>query len=103
MSRCRLCVIFNFYDIMKKIDFITHGTCSRLIRLTLTDDDIVDDVEFIGGCNGNLQGICSLVRGQKAAELIARLKGIRCGGKDTSCPDQLAEALAEACATKTEG
>ena len=70
----------------------TRGTCSRNIILEM-DGDIIKDVEFIGGCDGNLKGIRSLVRGQKAQDVIARVRGIRCGFKPTSCPDQLAYAL----------
>ena len=60
------------------------------------DGDTVRSVKVIGGCNGNLQGIAKLVEGMKADEVIARLKGIKCGGKPTSCPDQLAVALTKA-------
>ena len=83
---------------MKHITYQTQGTCSRLIDLTLNDDNTIADVQFVGGCNGNLKGICSLIKGQKAEDVIARLKGILCGGKATSCPDQLAKALEEATA-----
>lgn len=70
----------------------TKGTCSREISVDL-DGDVVKDVSFVGGCNGNLQGICSLVKGMKASDVIARCEGIRCGARPTSCPDQLARAL----------
>ena len=70
----------------------TKGTCSSQIEVTL-DGDIVKDVKFTGGCNGNLKGISSLVVGMKAEDAIARLEGIRCGVRPTSCPDQLAKAL----------
>ena len=70
----------------------TRGTCSRNIILEM-DGDIIKDVEFIGGCDGDLKGISSLVRGQKAQDVIARVRGIQCGFKPTSCPDQLAYAL----------
>ena len=83
---------------MKHITYQTQGTCSRLIDLTLNDDNTIADVQFVGGCNGNLKGICSLIKGQKADDVITRLKGILCGGKATSCPDQLAKALEEATA-----
>lgn len=83
---------------MKHFTYQTQGTCSRLINLTLNDDNTIADVQFVGGCNGNLKGICSLIKGQKADNVIARLKGILCGGKTTSCPDQLAKALEEATA-----
>ena len=70
----------------------TKGTCSTYIDIEL-DGDIIRSVSFFGGCNGNLQGISKLVEGMKAEEAIKRLKGIRCGFKPTSCPDQLAVAL----------
>ena len=70
----------------------TKGTCSTYIDIEL-DGDIIRSVSFFGGCNGNLQGISKLVEGMKAEEAIKRLKGIRCGFKPTSCPDQLAIAL----------
>lgn len=76
----------------KTICYSTEGTCSRSIRLTM-NDDVVENVEFTGGCSGNLQGISSLVCGMKAQEVITRLKGIRCGNKVTSCPDQLCQAI----------
>ncbi|MDY6324244.1 MAG: TIGR03905 family TSCPD domain-containing protein [Catonella sp.] len=70
----------------------THGTCSSLINIKL-DDDVVTDVTYTNGCNGNLQGIGALTRGMKLDDVIERLEGIRCGMKNTSCPDQLANAL----------
>ena len=72
----------------------TKGTCSTMIDVELKDG-VIDSVQFTGGCNGNLQGISALVRGMKPEEAISRLKGIRCGFKPTSCPDQLAHALEE--------
>lgn len=78
---------------MKEITYHTTGTCSQQIDITLDDNDIVQNVSFIGGCNGNLQGIGQLVRGMHRDEVIRRLQGIRCGYKNTSCPDQLAQAL----------
>ena len=71
------------------------GTCSQAIRFEL-DNNKVKNVQFLGGCHGNLQGIGKLVEGMDADEVICRLKGIRCGMKQTSCPDQLAKAIAEA-------
>lgn len=88
--------LFSFYTYfrkMKKYDFIPQGVCSRCIHLELTDDDIVVNVSFDGGCHGNLQGIAALVHGMHKDEIIKRLQGIRCGNKNTSCPDQLALAL----------
>ena len=70
----------------------TKGTCSTMIDVELKDG-VIDSVKFTGGCNGNLQGIGKLVEGMDIDEVIARLKGIRCGSKFTSCPDQLALAL----------
>ena len=70
----------------------TQGTCSQEINIELKDG-VIDSVSFVGGCNGNLQGICALVKGMTAEEAISKLKGIRCGFKPTSCPDQLARAL----------
>lgn len=77
------------------MDYRTRGTCSQLIHFEL-DGDIVKNVQFLGGCHGNLQGIGKLVEGMKADDVIERLQGIRCGSKTTSCPDQLARALAQA-------
>ena len=76
----------------KKIVYPTKGVCSQAIAIEL-EDDVVKSVQFRGGCQGNTQGISMLVRGMKAEEVIARLEGINCGGKGTSCPDQLARAL----------
>lgn len=72
----------------------TKGTCSTSIDVELKDG-VIDSVKFTGGCNGNLQGISALVKGMKPEEAISRLKGIRCGFKPSSCPDQLAHALEE--------
>ena len=78
-----------------KLTYKTEGTCSTAIEVNV-DNGIVTDVRFAGGCNGNLQGICSLVKGMKVEEVLARLEGIRCGGRPTSCPDQLCKALRQA-------
>ena len=80
-----------------KFEYRTKGVCSRSIILDI-EDGIVKDVEFIGGCNGNLKGICSLVKGLSCEEVTKRLSGIRCGLKPTSCPDQLTKAIDEALA-----
>ena len=77
------------------MDYKPCGVCSQLIHVEL-NGDIIENVQFIGGCHGNLQGISSLVKGMKADEVIARLEGIKCGYKSTSCPDQLACALKQA-------
>ena len=74
------------------MDYRTRGVCSQLIHFEL-EGDIVKNVQFLGGCHGNLQGISRLVNGMKVDDVIARLEGIRCGNKMTSCPDQLAYAL----------
>lgn len=73
----------------------TSGTCSREILFEI-EDGKVKNLRFIGGCNGNLQGIGALVEGMKVEDVIARVEGISCGGRPTSCPDQLARALKEA-------
>ncbi len=78
-----------------KYTYTTHGVCSRQITVEL-EGDIIKDVAFLGGCHGNTQGVAALVKGMDAQEAIERLKGIRCGGRGTSCPDQLANALSEA-------
>ena len=70
----------------------TQGVCSSMIDIEM-NGNVIESVKFTGGCNGNLQGISALVKGISAQEAISRLKGIRCGFKNTSCPDQLAQAL----------
>ena len=72
----------------------TSGTCSQQILFDIQDGKL-KDVQFLGGCNGNLKGISSLVEGMDVDEVIARLEGTTCGMKNTSCPDQLAQALKE--------
>lgn len=79
-----------------KYTYYTQGTCSSQIDFEIDEDGVVQDVQFYGGCHGNLQGISILVRGMKADEVINKLKGVRCGYKNTSCPDQLANALEQA-------
>ena len=76
-------------------EYKTKGTCSQRIIFEI-EDNIIKNVQFLGGCNGNLKGIGSLVEGMEVDEVISRLEGIRCGMKSTSCPDQLAKALKEA-------
>lgn len=76
-------------------EYKTKGTCSQRILFEI-EDGIISNVQFIGGCNGNLQGIGKLVEGMKAQDVIDRIEGIHCGMKPTSCPDQLARALKEA-------
>ena len=70
----------------------TKGTCSQMISFDV-ENNIVRDVKFYGGCNGNLKGIAALVEGMNIDEVISRVEGIKCGMKATSCPDQLAQAL----------
>ena len=77
------------------IRYTTRGTCSRAITFEL-EDGIIRNVQFEGGCNGNLKGLAALVEGQRAEDVIPRLEGITCGFKATSCPDQLAQALKQA-------
>ena len=77
----------------KHVQYETKGTCSRLIDVTADENNVIQQVFFLGGCNGNLQGISSLIRGQHIDDVISKIEGIRCGSKDTSCPDQLAKAL----------
>lgn len=78
---------------MKKYTYKTQGTCSQAIEITVDDDNRIDSVQFIGGCDGNTKGISSLVRGMKVQDVISKLRGITCGYKSTSCPDQLSKAL----------
>ena len=73
----------------------TKGVCSSMIDIELKDG-VIDSVAFTGGCNGNLQGIGALCEGQDVDDIIARVEGISCGGRPTSCPDQLSKALKEA-------
>ena len=76
-------------------EYKTKGTCAQKILFDIRDGK-VRDVEFISGCHGNTQGVAALVEGMDVDEVVARLKGIRCGHKPTSCPDQLARALEQA-------
>ena len=73
--------------------FRPQGVCSQQMRVEVDEQGIIQDMQVLGGCSGNLQGIASLVRGMSAQEAVNRLKGIRCGYKTTSCPDQLARNL----------
>ena len=77
---------------MANLTYYTQGTCSTQIDI-VTNGDIIENVTFYGGCNGNLQGISILVKGMKIDDAIKKLEGIPCGFKSTSCPDQLAKAL----------
>lgn len=78
----------------KHIEYTTKGVCSRKI-LVDTEDGIITDCKFVGGCAGNTQGVAALVIGMKVEDAIKKIKGIKCGFKGTSCPDQLAIALEE--------
>lgn len=78
------------------IDYMTEGTCSKAICFDIDANHTVTNLQFVGGCPGNTIGIAQLAEGMKAEDLIARLRGVRCGMKRTSCPDQLATALAKA-------
>ena len=79
-----------------KFTYYPQGTCSSQIDFELDEQNVIRDVRFTGGCHGNLQGISVLLRGMQATEAISKLQGIRCGYKNTSCPDQLAKALSQA-------
>ena len=78
-----------------QFEYKTKGTCSQHILFDIEDGKVMN-VQFLGGCNGNLKGIGALVEGMHIDDVIARVDGIRCGGKETSCPDQLATALKQA-------
>lgn len=82
-----------------KYDYTPRGVCSRRMTVEI-ENGIIKDCRILGGCNGNSQGICSLVIGMDAREAIKRLKRIDCNGRGTSCPDQLAYALEEALSSK---
>ena len=79
---------------METVSYVTRGVCSRKIEIQI-EEDIITSVRFAGGCAGNTQGVAALIKGMSVDEAIARLSGIRCGFKNTSCPDQLATALKE--------
>ena len=82
--------------------YTPRNVCSRSITISVNENDIVESVSFVGGCNGNLKGISKLVEGMKVNDVIEKLEGIKCGFKDTSCPAQLAVALKNFKATKGE-
>lgn len=79
----------------KHIEYATKGTCSRAIIIDV-EDGIITDCKFVGGCPGNTQGVAALAKGRTVEEVISVIKGIKCGPRSTSCPDQLAKALEEA-------
>lgn len=74
------------------IEYMPRGVCSRKMTIQV-EEDVIQNVQVEGGCSGNLQGISRLVEGMRVEDAIARMEGIRCGWKNTSCPDQLAQAL----------
>lgn len=82
--------------------FRPQGVCSQEMRVRLNEENVIEKLEVSGGCSGNLQGIAALVAGMSAEEAVGKLKGIRCGFKTTSCPDQLARGLEQALETKRE-
>lgn len=82
---------------METIKYSPKGVCSRGMEIDV-EDGVIQAVRIMGGCSGNLQGISSLLRGMTVEDAIARMEGIRCGMKPTSCPDQLAQALKSTCA-----
>ena len=84
-----------------RVSYKTKGVCSNAIEFDL-ENNIVTNLQVIGGCHGNSQGVAALVEGMDADEVIRRVKGIKCGYKDTSCPDQLATALEKAKAKLAE-
>ena len=77
----------------KSFTYFPVGVCSRQIDLTVSDEGVIENVLFTGGCHGNTQGVAALAKGRKVEEVISLLRGIDCRGKGTSCPDQLARAL----------
>lgn len=81
---------------MRTIEYEPKGICARQITIVLDDQDKVQDLSFVGGCDGNHKGLTALVKGMTATEVMDRLSGIRCGSKQSSCPDQVAEALKKA-------
>lgn len=76
-----------------KYEYVPVGVCSKKMKFVINDDGIIESLEVIGGCNGNLKGIAALCKGRKKEEVISLLDGIKCGFKNTSCPDQIAQAL----------
>ncbi|MDE7079205.1 MAG: TIGR03905 family TSCPD domain-containing protein [Clostridia bacterium] len=76
-------------------NYKTSGVCSQNIQFDV-EDGVLKNVKYVGGCNGNLQGISRLVEGMKVEDVISKLEGVKCGFRSTSCPDQLARALKEA-------
>ncbi len=79
----------------KTFQYAPLGVCSKLMNITVDDNGTIVSAQVLGGCHGNLQGICRLIEGQKVGDVIPRIQGIRCGNKPTSCPDQLSIALSQ--------
>lgn len=82
----------------KSFSYPNKGTCSKETHIVLNDDHTIESIEVVGGCNGNLKGICRLVKGMKAEDVIDRMEGTLCGFRNTSCPDQIAKNLKKALA-----
>ena len=78
---------------LRVFEYIPQGVCSRMIHVEINADNIIEEAYFVAGCSGNTQGVCALAKGMHVNEVINRLKGICCGNKTTSCPDQLAKML----------
>ncbi|MCR5689416.1 MAG: TIGR03905 family TSCPD domain-containing protein [Clostridiales bacterium] len=83
---------------MKHFEHVNRGTCSRGVAFDIDDEGRIRNVSFFGGCSGNTQGVAALAEGMDAKEAAARMRGIRCGPRPTSCPDQLARGIEEALA-----
>lgn len=81
---------------MRTINYTPSGICARAITIVLDDNDKIQDLAFVGGCDGNHKGLTALIKGMTAKEAIERLSGIHCGPRSTSCPDQVAVALSKA-------
>ena len=77
-------------------EYVNKGVCSRKTVVELDEGGIIKDISIIGGCSGNTQGLMSLLKGMNARDAIEKMRGINCGGRGTSCPDQVAKALEEA-------
>ncbi|MBP3466788.1 MAG: TIGR03905 family TSCPD domain-containing protein [Paludibacteraceae bacterium] len=80
---------------MKSIMYKTSGTCSQFVEMEADENNVVTRAVVVGGCHGNLHGICKLIVGMRLEDVKERLSGIRCGSKPTSCPDQIAKAIEE--------
>lgn len=79
----------------RTIEYTPSGICARKIKVALSEDGTIKDIEFTGGCDGNHKGVIALCRGRRPEEVVSLLDGITCGSKKSSCPDQLAQALKE--------